>query len=430
MKPVKELKIERDNLEENPVIPFEMFGIRPTYEKIGYEQVKVFKNSIQNAILLLTKHPNWEGKIKLNEWANVVYINGEQIEDYTVLDIIYQIAGLYGVDFSKSTILDATCYVAKQNPYNPFREYIEGIKLTPEQRQNPVLDRWLVDCFGVEDKEIFRVYGRKWAIGNIARSLFSTLQNPIQHDLALLFYGPQGAGKSTALRTLAIKTEWFSDIPIDMTKTREAAIKLQGVFIYELKELAKRAGIEAEKAFIDTRIDKYRPMYGKTDVRHVRRTNIAASTNFDTIFRDSSGSRRWLAVAVGKINTAELSKIVDQLWAEALEAYLEGIKNKTPCLWWLTEQEDELRKEEAERFTTVHPWKHKIKTWIQGGHISIEGVNYPVSPTKIMERLELPSNMQNKKTLNQIGYILNELGWFKRRVWVEDGTRPTRWIET
>lgn len=96
----------------------------------------------------------------------------------------------------------------------------------------------------------------------------------------------------------------------------------------------------------------------------------------------------------------------------------------------LTDNEDELRKEEAERFTTVHPWKHKIELWIKGGQINVDGINYPVSPTKIMERLELPSNMQSKKTLNQIGYILNELGWFKRRVWVEDGTRPTRWIET
>ena len=103
MKTVKELKIERDNLEETPVIPFEMLGIKPIMVKDGYKQVKSFKNTIYNAILLLGKHPNWEGKIKLNTWSNNVYVDGDPIEDFNVLDIIFKISSLYNVDFTKAT---------------------------------------------------------------------------------------------------------------------------------------------------------------------------------------------------------------------------------------------------------------------------------------------------------------------------------------
>lgn len=424
MKTVQQLKKEAAEIEEqNPVIPFEMLGISPIMVKDGYKQVKSFKNTIYNAILLLTKHPIWDGKIKLNTWSNNITVNQEEFEDYNILEIIFQIAGMYNVDFSKATILDAALYVAKQNPYNPFKDYIESIELTPSQRQTPVLDRWLVDYFGIDDSPIIRIYGRKWAIGNIARSLFSTVCKPVQHDLALLLYGGQGIGKSTALRALAIKTKWFSDTPLDMGNTREACIKIQGVFIYELKELAKRAGINAEKAFIDTRVDKFRPMYGRTDIRQPRRCNIAASTNDPYLFRDSSGSRRWLAVECGKqIDIDGLSKIVDQLWKEALEAYLVGEE------WWLTPEEDELRKAESERFNTVHPWKHKIKNIIEDGRIKLDGVYYDISPVKIMSVLDIPINMQTKKTLSQIGYILNELGWFKKRIRLQDGTRPTKWV--
>tara|TARA_B100000424_G_scaffold269950_1_gene268071 strand:+ start:214 stop:1491 length:1278 start_codon:yes stop_codon:yes gene_type:complete len=424
MKTVKQLKIEREQLPEPTVVPFELLGIKPIMVRDGYKQVKSFKSTIYNAILLLGKHPNWEGKIKLNTWSNNVHVDGDPIEEFNVLDIIFQISSLYNVDFTKATILDAALYVAKQNPYNPFKDYIESIELTPSQRQNPVLDRWLVDYFGVEDSPIIRVYAKKWAIGCIARSLFSTLKNPIQHDLALLLYGGQGIGKSTGLRALAMKTEWFSDTPLDMSNTREACIKIQGVFLYELKELAKRSGIEAEKAFIDTRVDKFRPMYGRTDIRQPRRCNLAASTNDPYLFRDSSGSRRWLAVECTNIKTEELKQVVDQLWKEALEAYLAGEQ------WWLTNKEDDLRKEESERFNTVHPWKHKIEDMIKGGNIIIDGMVNDISPVNIMTVLDIPINMQNKKTLSQIGYILNELGYYKTRVRLEDGTRPTKWIKS
>ena len=123
-----------------------------------------------------------------------------------------------------------------------------------------------------------------------------------------------------------------------------------------------------------------------------------------------------------KNKTEELKQVADQLWKEALEAYLAGDE------WWLTPEEDKLRKEESERFNTVHPWKHKISDMIKGGSLIVDTQIKAITPVNIMSALDIPINMQNKKTLSQIGYILNELGYYKKRVWLEDGTRPTKWV--
>jgi len=431
------LKEVKDNLPEH--IPFESLGIVETWVKEGNFPRKTFKNSLQNAIILLDSHPHFSDKIKYNEWDLQVYYEDEPVEDYQVIEIIVFIAGQYRVDFSKNTIIDALKYVSKSYGYNPFIKHLNSIPIVREDLT--ILDTWLVDYFGVKDLPIFRTFGRKWAIGNIARSVFSTLKNPIQHDLCLLIQGEQGAGKSTALRKLAMKTEWFSDIPLDMSNFRESAIKIQGIFIYEMKELAKRAGIEAEKAFIDTRVDKFRPMYGKTDVRVVRKCNLAATTNYrSNIFKDSSGSRRWLGVVATNIRTRELGKIADKLWAAALyllqretivhegKTYnaFQAIEDQIPgyekFIWWLTANEEKARKTEAQLFTSEHPLSSKVKEYCIKNPIDI-------TPAKIINYLDLPMNQRNKKMSSTIAFILNDLGYHKTRVWESDGTRPTKWVK-
>lgn len=431
------LKEVKDNLPEH--IPFESLGIVETFLKEGNFLRKTFKNSLQNAIILLDTHPYFTDKIKYNEWDLLVYYEDEPVEDYQVIEIIVFIAGEYRVDFSKNTIIDALKYVSRSYGYNPFITHLNSIPIVREDLT--ILDTWLVDYFGVKDLPIFRTFGRKWAIGNIARSVFSTLKNPIQHDLCLLIQGEQGAGKSTALRKLAMKTEWFSDIPLDMSNFRESAIKIQGIFIYEMKELAKRAGIEAEKAFIDTRVDKYRPMYGKTDVRVVRKCNLAATTNYrSNIFKDSSGSRRWLGVVATNIKTRELGKVADKLWAAALyllqretithegKTYnaFQAIEDQIPgyekFIWWLTPKEEKARKKEASLFTSEHPLSSKVKEYCVKNPTDI-------TPAKILGYLDLPMNQRNKKMSSTIAFILNDLGYHKTRVWENDGTRPTKWVK-
>jgi predicted P-loop ATPase len=65
----------------------------------------------------------------------------------------------------------------------------------------------------------------------------------------LLLEGPQGIGKSSAVRALTKNREWFADEIADLG-TKDAAQDLRGKWLIEVPELAamKRAEVERTNA--------------------------------------------------------------------------------------------------------------------------------------------------------------------------------------
>jgi predicted P-loop ATPase len=143
-------------------------------------------------------------------------------------------------------------------------------------------------------------------------------------DSMLVLEGAQGAGKSTAIRILA-GDEWFSD-SLPNVGTKDASDHVRGKWFIEIAELSamSKADIEASKAFISRREERYRRPYDRSETKYKRRCVFVGTTNQDTYLRDETGNRRFWPVRVGKVNLVALRRDRELLWAEAIYWYRKG----------------------------------------------------------------------------------------------------------
>lgn len=389
---------------------------------------------------ILRHHPYWKNRLQYDELSNEIWINkaepigyqtppgarspepvsGQenwvQFTDLDTYQLIDWFIDWYDMKADKNTILQAVWVVASENSSNPLIDYLDNLEPWDPEKEEPLLDTWLIRYFGVIDTVLARAYGRKILIAALARIYLATEKNPVKVDTLLSLYGGQGIKKSTALEALTFYSEfgrrYFSDALLDMS-SKDAVQIIQGKVIYELKELAKRTkDRNLEKAFIDMQIDRVRVPWGKLPQNFVRRTVFIITTNDREIFSDPTGSRRFwpLECAVGwkknqEIDTDTLMMEAIHLWREALyylKEYkritqeLEGLKKdktiswdqykekrqelleeRKPFNWWLDKDQEELRELEAMDYTDQHPLTGKVLHEIQG-------ISTPLTMDKIM----------------------------------------------
>ena len=98
-------------------------------------------------------------------------------------------------------------------------------------------------------------------------------------DQVLLLQGAQGAGKSTAIRTLAMEDEWFTDNLSISPKSQEVIEQTSGKLIVEVPELSgmRMADKDHVKAFLSRTVDIARPAYGRVAVERPRQFMILSS---------------------------------------------------------------------------------------------------------------------------------------------------------
>lgn len=198
----------------------------------------------------------------------------------------------------------------------------------------PRLDRWLIDYAAAEDSPYVRSASRSMLVAAVRRA-----RKPgCRFDQMPVLDGPQGCGKSAALRVLAVKDEWFTDfVPLtdgDMRRIMEAT---QGKWIVEASELegllrgpgeteeeeeeeADPPPAAALKAFLSRTHDEARMAYAKEVSRVPRHFVVVGTTAATPYLDDATGNRRIWPIRVGRFDLDRLAAVRDQLWAEAAVA--------------------------------------------------------------------------------------------------------------
>ncbi len=271
----------------------------------------------------------------LNELSNNIearidwswmYGKAGPIKGSTDLMLGQYLSQTYGLpSIPRAALVEAIETIAQMRPFHPVREYLQKIK----HDGKPRLGKWLVHVIGESPDTLSpRVYeylcqvGRFWIMGMVARAM----EPGCKFDYCPVLEGPGGLGKSTMARVLA-SSEFFSDAHFDLTRGKEGQEQVQGVWLYELAELANlgKAEVNLIKAFISMMIDRYRPSYGRTVEAFPRQCVMVGTTNEDAYLRDRTGNRRWWPIPVRhRILLDWLMRHRDQLFAEALVAYLNG----------------------------------------------------------------------------------------------------------
>lgn len=292
----------------------------------------VLKNSLGNLLLILTNDKALRD-IRYNRLANQIYGGGTlpwerphaTWRDADTAQLVAYIDKAYGV-FSARNYELALTKVADDRAYHPIRDYLENLPNWDEVKRAEGL---LVKYFGAEDTDYTRKVTRKTLVAAVAR----VYRPGIKFDSMLVLNGPTDLGKSTLLATLA--GEWFSDSLTfaDMGKGKDAAEKIQGVWIVEIPEMAGLSKMDVNniKGFLSRQDDQYRPSYGRTVESHPRQCIIVGSTNAENtgFLRDATGNRRFWVVRVpgGQRKGWDLPESdVPQIWAEAKHYWLQGEK--------------------------------------------------------------------------------------------------------
>jgi hypothetical protein len=248
-------------------------------------------------------------------------------------------------------------HLAEEYRVNPLRTYLKKLRWDGVRR----LDTWLHVYLGTKPGEYTEAIGRKWVISAVARAM----DPGCQADHMLILEGAQGIGKSQALRALGgnFYTEYSGGMKGGMGH-KDMVQVIVGKMIVEMSELAtiKRADMESLKAILTTTVDDVRMAYERDAMPYPRTCVFAGTTNEvgQAYIADQSGARRFWPCLVGEVhkpNVPALRTVVDELWAEAVEAYQNGED-------WYTVPQTVVMEEQIGRQITVEasePWFEPVR---------------------------------------------------------------------
>jgi len=255
---------------------------------------------------------------------------------------------------SRGDVDHAVEAVAAERPYWPVRQYLDGLPAWDG------VDRSLCTYLGVVRTEYTEWVCAAWLRSCVARGMVPGCQ--VDHVLVL--EGPQGTAKSTALRDLAGGDgDWFGEFTANPRDSKAVGEQLQGKWIVEIAELDRYTRLYSEseiKSVVTRRVDDYRTAYGRHAEPRPRTAAAAASTNRGEYLTDYTGNRRYWPIVTGEIDLDALRTDREQVWAQALSEYRDGVP------WWpaTAELKALVRTEQATRLVT-DGWGKAIRAWVR-----------------------------------------------------------------
>lgn len=268
-------------------------------EADGLPVMKI-EQSIDNMALALEEDPELKGKLRFDVFANgPAYIGAPpwrdpadtfgqfvDADDSNARALLYRKYGLRGASMYE----DAFNIIMQRHQFNPVVDFLEGLE--PWDGEDHI-SRLLPDYLGVVDSPYTRAVQLLDMLQRISR-----IYNPgCAADHAIVLVGPQGCGKSTFGKRLAITPEWHGKLSV--IEGKDAVENLRGKILIELDELTaiKRAKeVEAVKSFITTTVDTYREPYGRRSIDHPRFCTFLGTTNDTSFLTDRTGNRRFLPI--------------------------------------------------------------------------------------------------------------------------------------
>lgn len=268
---------------------------------------------------------------------------GPVLTDEAMTRLRLEAEAQFRLKVGKDAFYDIVRDDGQRRRFHPVREYLNGLVWDGIPR----IDTWLSTYGGAEkDSDYVKAVSAIVLLAAVRR----VRQPGVKFDEMLILESPQGKNKSTALRILATREDWFSDdLPLyqDAQKVIE---RIAGVWIVEAAELngMKKGDVEHFKALLSRRVDRARMAYARTPIDVPRQNIFIGTSNSQNYLRDPTGNRRVWPVVVGNFNLDGLERDVDQLWAEAAtrEAQGESIRLHEDLWGVAAEKQDERRVED------------------------------------------------------------------------------------
>jgi predicted P-loop ATPase len=291
-----------------------------------------------------------------------------------------------GIDVTRNAALT----IAFRNRTNCVKDWLDSLEWDHEPR----IDHFFEDCFGAVGSAYTRAASKNFLISMVARIYYPGCQS----DHMVVLEGPQGIGKSAALRDLG--GQWFTEQHESATGKAFFEV-LQGKWLVEISEMDSfnRAEVTKVKQIVTCTNDRFREPYGRHAKDHYRQCIFVGTTNRDDWNRDETGARRFWPIACnGEVDLDGIRASRNQLFAEAVHRF-----NASES-WWEMPAEETLAEQEA-RFE-ADPWTPFIDEFIRTkdrvliAEILVDGL-----------KVEVPQIM--KRDQMRVATCLCSLGWKK-----------------
>ena len=370
-------------------------------------------------LLNMLRQPDKQGlpRFRYNVFTQQIEIYGAVAEG---AERFYLQLAQEGYKVSKEMALDCLVEVARENPYDPVKLYLEHVaaEVAPTY-----IDRlasiYLRPCDAdIKQPTLYDAMLKKTLIGAVKR----IFEPGCKHDYACVLMGDQGARKSSFWSALG--GPFFSDALRDIS-SKDDLMVLHRSWIMEWAELdhitnKKHAG--QVKAFLSQSTDMFRVPYGKATEAFPRRCIIVGSTNRDSGFLvDDTGNRRFWVIPVtctlkDPIDVPNLLLERDAIWSAAVAAYKAGEGND------LAAEQHAAVEAENESYLVSNPWQNAVETYVNT-RVSIE----PLTTEEILlNAVQKPLERQTRADQMQVASILKDLKWVKKR----EGGGRRRWFYT
>lgn len=322
-------------LDSNIADVLQMLDYKIEYNNDGNEKSRKLQQTVRNFEIIMDNDSRFSGKIKFDEFSRQEYLMGEIPWESESCDRAWgshDDAALYSIiqtDYgikNRNDYFDAIKNVSMRNKFHPVRDILDGLEWDGSERIRSLLP----DYLGVESTEYCYQVMRLWMLGAVAR----VYEPGCKFDYTMIFTGPQGLGKSTFLKMMALNDAWFND-SLDSLDSDKAAQSLMGSWIVELAELKSLArtagGVESVKRFLTAVQDKYRVPYERRADIFLRQCVFAGTTNKSDFLQDETGNRRFLIIQTG-VNKPTKSLFVPEAIEDMKAAWAQAVHI------WKTEQ--------------------------------------------------------------------------------------------
>jgi hypothetical protein len=355
---------------------------------------QILRNSLNNIRLGLRM---LDVNLVYDAFSRVVLVNGKPLDDRLIDSLWVRLDDDCGFQPTKEALRTLLVFEAQQATAHPVRDYLDQLVWDGIARLND----WLVTYGGATSCHYTTAVSPLPLIAAVRR-----VRSPgCKFDELLILESGQGTMKSSALRALCPREEWFSDdLPLG-ADAKHVIERTTGKWIIEAAEMygVQQREVEQLKAFLSRQEDgPVRLAYDRLSTTVARQFILLGTTNaMSGYLRDTTGARRFWPVRVERFDTVSLRRDRDQLWAEAAarEAAGESIR-LDPDLWATAAEEQEQRR-------AIDPWEDVLEPVLADAE--------EVSVEEIWSTLGVQASARNNRDAERVTHIMQNRGFYKTR---------------